>query len=144
MFDAPEGTIDHALERARAADRREVIALCEQKARLDQRLMVISRRAGERGDWAAAGCSSSEQWLAQITSSDYQTAKRLTKTATALAELPALDGALSRGELTFDQVAAATPFATRDRCRARARRDRQGTGRDRERRARTGAPEARG
>ena len=61
-------------ERRHEADRVEVRALSEQKARLDQRLTVISREAGAEGDWKAAGCSSSAQWLAQITSSEYHTA----------------------------------------------------------------------
>ena len=69
-------------------------------------------RADDRGYWKAAGCSSLAQWLAQITSSDYRTARRLTETAEALRELPALDQAFRDGDLTLDQVAAAAPFAT--------------------------------
>ena len=75
-----------------------------------------SRRSCARpttsGDWQAAGCSSSAQWLAQISSSDHRTAERITHTSAALRELPALDHALSTGALNLDQVAAAAEFAT--------------------------------
>jgi Domain of unknown function (DUF222)/HNH endonuclease len=112
MFGTATGTIDWAFERECEAAEREVLSIREQRARLDQRLTEISRRADERGYWKAAGCSSVAQWLAQITSSDYRTALRITETAEALRQLPALDMALSTGELTLDQVAAAAPIAT--------------------------------
>jgi hypothetical protein len=70
------------------------------------------READDEGDWRAAGCSSSAQWLAQISSSDYRTAARITRASVALRTLPALDQALSTGTLTLDQVAAAAEFAT--------------------------------
>ena len=77
-----------------------------------QRLTEIVREADDEGDWQAAGCSSSAQWLAQISSSDHRTAVRITHTSDALRELPALDHALSTGALNLDQVAAAAEFAT--------------------------------
>ena len=55
---------------------------------------------------------SSAQWLALVSSSDYRNAARITRTSSALRELPALDHALSTGALTLDQVAAAAEFAT--------------------------------
>ena len=70
------------------------------------------READDEGDWQAAGCSSSAQWLAQVSSSDHRTAVRITRTSDALRSLPALDHALSTGALTLDQVAAAAEFAT--------------------------------
>jgi hypothetical protein len=112
MFGTSHGTIDWAFASECQAAEREVLSIREQQARLDQRLTKISRRSEDRGYWKAAGCSSVAQWLAQITSSDYRTARRITETAEALRELPALDEALSTGALTLDQVAAATPFAT--------------------------------
>ena len=72
----------------------------------------LVREADDRGDWQAAGCSTSTQWLAQLSSSDYRTAHRITSTSDALRSLPALDEAMSTGALTLDQVAAAVPFAT--------------------------------
>ncbi len=70
------------------------------------------READDEGDWRAAGCSSAAQWLAQVSSSDYRTAVRLTRTSEALRSLPALDQALGAGVLTLDQVAAAAEYAT--------------------------------
>jgi hypothetical protein len=112
MFDVQEGTIDQAREQARAADWRELGSIREQEAQLAQRRMVIVRRADARGDWRDAGYTSSAQWLAQASSSEYHTAARITRTSDALRELPALDAALGTGELTLDQVAAAAKLAT--------------------------------
>jgi hypothetical protein len=112
MFAPLDGTVDQALERRRVARRCEARALCAQRARLDQRLTEIARAAEDEGDWHAAGCSSSAQWLAQVCSSDYRSAARLARTSSALRLLPALDHALSTGELTLDQVVAAAEVAT--------------------------------
>jgi hypothetical protein len=112
MFATADGTVDQVRERRREARRREVRGICEQQARLAQRLTEIVREADDDGDWRAAGCSSSAQWLAQISSSDYRTAVRITRTSSALRSLPALDQALSAGVLSLDQVAAAAEFAT--------------------------------
>jgi hypothetical protein len=112
MFARLEGTIDHSLEREREADRRSLVAIGAQEARLAQERMVIVRRADDRGDWRAAGCSSSAQWLAQISTSEYRTAARITRTSDALRKLPVLDHALGTGELTLDQAAAAAEVAT--------------------------------
>ena len=112
MFATLEGTADQALERRREARRCELVSLCQQDARIKQRITEIVRDADGDEDWRAAGCSSSAQWLAQISSSDYRTAARITSTSAALASLPALDQALGTGVLSLDQVAAAAEFAT--------------------------------
>ena len=70
------------------------------------------RAADDEGDWQAAGCSSSAQWLAQLSSSDHRSAEQITRTSSALRSLPALDQALSTGALSLDQVAAAAQYAT--------------------------------
>jgi 5-methylcytosine-specific restriction endonuclease McrA len=112
MFGAVAEPVDQALEREREACRREIRAICEERSRLAQRLTQLVREADDRGDYAAAGCSSSAAWLAQISSSDYRTAAQITRTGAALRELPALDHALETGALSLDQVAAAAKFAT--------------------------------
>jgi HNH endonuclease len=112
MFGTADGTVDQALERRREARRCEVRAIVADQARAAQRLTEIARAAESEGDWRAAGCSSSAQWLAQVSSSDYRTAARITKLGAQLGNLPALDEALGNGSLTLDQVAAATPHAT--------------------------------
>ena len=129
MFAVSEGAVDHALERSRAACRRELRAIRGEQARLAQRVTELVRAADDRGDWRAAGCSSSAAWLAQVSSSDYRTALHITRTSEALRVLPALDHAMSTGALTLDQVAAAASFATPgDGCRAGACRGREGAG----------------
>ena len=112
MFATVEGTVDQARERRREARRRELRAICEQQARLKQRVTEIVREADDEGDWQAPGCSSSAQWLAQVSSSDYRTAAQHHAHEQALRNLPALDHAMSTGALTLDQVAAAAEFAT--------------------------------
>ena len=112
MFATLDGTIDQALERDREARRRRLRSLSEQEARIKQEVTQIVRAADDAGDWQAAGCSSSAQWLAQVSSSDYRNAARITRTSEALRTLPALDHALSTGALTLDQVVAAAEYAT--------------------------------
>jgi hypothetical protein len=112
MFATVEGTVDQVRERRREARQCELRSLFEQEARIKQRVTQIVREADDDRDWQAAGCSSSAQWLAQLSSSDYRTAQRITRTSTALRSLPALDHAMSKGALTLDQVAAAAEFAT--------------------------------
>ena len=112
MFGTSSGTVDHELERRREARRRRLRELREQDARRQQEVTQIVREADDDDDWRAAGCSSSAQWLAQIYDSDYRSAARITRTSDALRKLPALDDAMSRGELTLDQVAAAAEVAT--------------------------------
>ena len=112
MFATLEGTVDQALERRREARRRELRAICEQQARIEQRVTQIVREADDEGDWQAAGCSSSAQWLAQISSSDHRTAARITRTSEALRSLPALDQALSTGALDARPGRSRREFAT--------------------------------
>jgi hypothetical protein len=81
-------------------------------ARVKREVMEIVREADAAGDWREAGCASSAQWFAQLSSSDHRTAVRITQTSAALASLPALDHAMSTGALSLDQVAAAVEFAT--------------------------------
>ena len=60
-------------------------ARCASRKRgIKQRVTEIVREADDDGDWEAAGCSSSAQWLAQVSSSDYRSAARITRTSSAL------------------------------------------------------------
>ena len=70
------------------------------------------REGDDDGDWQAAGCSSSAQWVALVCNSDYGTAKRISEVGEALREQPAIGHAMSTGELTLDQGAAALKHAT--------------------------------
>jgi hypothetical protein len=58
--------VDQVRERSREARRRELRSLCAQDAQLKERVTQIVREADDEGDWQAAGCSSSAQWLAQL------------------------------------------------------------------------------
>ena len=112
MFDLLKGTIDQALARERAACWRELGEIAEREALGKQRAMELARQANARGDWKAAGFASPEQWLAGASRSSHQTAKLMTETAAALAELPAIDEGLRSGKLTYDQTTAAVEHAT--------------------------------
>ncbi len=59
----------------------ELRSLFAQEARIKQRVTQIVREAEDDEDWQAAGCSSSAQWLAQISSSDYRSAVQITRTS---------------------------------------------------------------
>ena len=74
--------------------------------------MFFAQRTAECGTWRDGGAVTEEQWLAQVSSSDYRTAVQITQTSEALRNLPALEQALGDGLLTLDQVAAATRNAT--------------------------------
>ena len=112
MFAAVDEAVGEALAVRREGRRRELVSLFAEQARLARRVTQLVREADDDADWRAAGCSSSAQWLAQLSSSDHRTAVRITQTSAALRSLPALDHALSTGALTLDQVAAAAEFAT--------------------------------
>jgi hypothetical protein len=112
MFAKADGAVDQALERRRAARRLRVSVICEAQARFAQELTQIVREAEDEGDCVAAGCSSSAQWLAQISTSDHRTAVRLTRVSDALRSLPALDHAMRTGVLNLDQIVAVAEVAT--------------------------------
>ena len=83
-----------------------------QIARSQHALTVLTREGDDDGDWQAAGCSSSPQWVALVCNSDYGTAKRISDVGEALRGQPAIGHAMSTGELTLDQGAAALKHAT--------------------------------
>jgi hypothetical protein len=112
MLERVFATEDGVLDRVRAACCGELRALAGAQARIAWRVTELVREADERGDWRAAGCSSSAAWLAEVCGSDHSTAVWITRTATALGGLPVLDAALGRGVLSLDQVVAAVEFAT--------------------------------
>src|SRR3954467_2884279 len=112
MFAPPPGTIDQTLERRRDARRHAMRANRAARARLDHELTMLVRAGDDERDWQAAGCSSSAQGVAQVGNSDYGTAKRISDVSEALREQPAIGEAMSSGELTIDQGAAALKHAT--------------------------------
>ena len=74
-------------------------------------LRVIAELAG-RGAYADDGARDMVEWLAMRLAIERPTARRLVETALRAAELPELSAAFARGELSLDQLAAASRFAT--------------------------------
>jgi hypothetical protein len=70
-------TLDGTLEQAREARRCRLRSLSEQEARIKREVTRVVREADDAGDWRAAGCSSSAQWLARVSSSDYHSSRPL-------------------------------------------------------------------
>jgi hypothetical protein len=112
MFDTTEGTLDHQLNAQSEACWHRLSELSAVVARAFQEVTELVREAEDRADWKRAGFSSNAQWLEQAFPCEYRTALRVTRTSEALRELPALDDAMSKGDLTLDQVVATLEVAT--------------------------------
>jgi Domain of unknown function (DUF222) len=112
MFATTEETVELPPKRVGDACWNRIGELAARAARDTHEIGELVRGAADRGDWKRAGFASIAQWFAQAYGCDHSTAMRITRTALALRELPELDGAMSRGELTLDQAVAATAVAT--------------------------------
>jgi hypothetical protein len=66
MFETTDEAGDQALARRREARRRELRSLFDELARVERCRAHLVQEADERGDWQAAGYSSSAEWLAEI------------------------------------------------------------------------------
>jgi len=77
-----------------------------------ERFLQLVAEVDRRGVWADDGARDLSQWLwMRYGISDWK-ARRFVETAAALPQLPAITGALSRGELGIDKVIELTRFAT--------------------------------
>ncbi len=76
-----------------------------------QRLLAMIARFDEGRGWESAGFRSCAEWLAHRTGIDRGAARERVRAARALRELPLIDEALARGELTFSKVRALTRVA---------------------------------
>ncbi len=106
---------------ARRAREREVDALGDDIARLSAhleaaayRLLVMIRAFDHWRGWHRDGAKSCAQWLAWRTGITPGAARERVRVARALAELPALSEALSRGELSYSVARVLTRVATPD------------------------------
>ena len=80
--------------------------------RAHERFLHLVSEVDRHGVWADDGARDLAQWLwMRYGISDWK-ARRFIDTATALPQLPAISGALSRGELGIDKVMELTRFAT--------------------------------
>jgi hypothetical protein len=76
------------------------------------RLLECVRQFDEECGWAAQGAVSCAAWLVWRIGLDPATAREKVRVARALGKLPALDGALKAGKLSYAKVRALTRVAT--------------------------------
>src|ERR1043166_1881263 len=91
--------------------------IAEQAAHLDaakHRLLADLRQFDGRGGWRTQGASSCAHWLAWRVGWDLVTARDHLRVAHKLAEIPAFDEALRRGEVSYSKVRALVCVATPD------------------------------
>src|ERR1700750_1293283 len=89
--------------------------IAEQAAHLDaakHRLLTDLREFDARGGWHVQGAASCAHWLAWRVGWDLITARDHVRVAHKLAEFPAIDDALRRGEVSYSKVRAMMRVAT--------------------------------
>jgi hypothetical protein len=89
--------------------------IAELAAHLDaasHRLLMLIRRFDEAGGWADQGALSCAHWLSWRIGLDLGAAREHVRVARALADLPLVDVALSRGQVSYSKVRALTRVAT--------------------------------
>jgi hypothetical protein len=89
--------------------------IAEQAAHFDaamHRLLSDVREFDERGGWHVQGAMSCAHWLAWRVGWDLGTARDRVRVARKLAEFPAIDDALRRGEVSYSKVRAMVRVAT--------------------------------
>ena len=99
-----DGELEHLGER-----------IAEQAAHLDaatHRLLVDLREFDKRGGWHRQGALSCAHWLSWRVGWSLVVARDHLRVAHKLAELPAIDDALRRGEVSYSKVRAMTRVAT--------------------------------
>ena len=89
--------------------------IAEQAAHLDaamHRFLTDLREFDERGGWHAQGARTCAHWLAWRVGWDLVTSRERVRVAGKLAEFPAIDDALRRGEMSYSKVRAMVRVAT--------------------------------
>jgi hypothetical protein len=89
--------------------------IAEQAAHLDaamHRLLADLREFDQRGGWHAQGALSCAHWLSWRVGWELVTARERVRVAQKLAEFPAIDDALRRGEVSYSKVRAMVRVAT--------------------------------
>jgi hypothetical protein len=76
------------------------------------RLLTLIRRFDEAGGWADQGALSCAHWLSWRIGLDLGAAREHVRVARALADLPLVDDALGRGQVSYSKVRALTRVAT--------------------------------
>ena len=89
--------------------------IAELAAHLDaatHRLLTLIRRFDEAGGWADQGALSCAHWLSWRIGLELGAAREHVRVARALADLPLVDEALRRGQVSYSKVRALTRVAT--------------------------------
>ncbi len=114
-LDAFDATVPDAPVRDPAALERlgdEIARLSAHVTAATYRLLVMIRVFDEGEGWHLEGFTSCAQWLSWKTGVGPGAARERVRVARALGELPALSGALERGELSYSVARALTRVAT--------------------------------
>ena len=102
-------TMQHTAELDRLGD--QIAELCAHLEAATGRLLDLIREFDARGGWNT-GFRSCAEWLAGRVGLDLGAARERVRVARALATLPVLADALSRGELSYAKVRALTRIAS--------------------------------
>jgi uncharacterized protein DUF222/HNH endonuclease len=89
--------------------------IAELAAHLDaatHRLLALIRQFDEAGGWADQGALSCAHWLSWRIGLELGAAREHVRGARAIADLPLVDGALQRGQVSYSKVRALTRVAT--------------------------------
>jgi len=89
-----------------------IAAISAQVDALTRRMLGELREFDRREGWALSGALSCAQWLSWRTGLAPGAARERVRVARRLGELPAVEAALERGELTYSKVRAMTRVAT--------------------------------
>ena len=103
-------SIDREVDRVES----ELATLAAHVDAATHRLLELIRRFDALGGWAAAGARSCAHWLSWRIGLAPGAAREKVRVASALGELPRIDDALRRGELSYAKVRAMTRVATAD------------------------------
>src|SRR5512142_2681 len=104
---------------ARRAERAQAQALGDEIARMaanidaaTHRLLFCIRQFDQSEEWGTQGALSCAHWLMWRVGWDAVTAREKVRVARALGELPLMNAALGRGEVSYSKVRAMTRVAT--------------------------------
>lgn len=87
---------------------------CELERQAQALKLLFSERAAQSMAWAQAGCSSPEQWFAQLSKAPLGEAISTMETSKALKDLPETKDALREGKLSRAQAQEITKTAKKD------------------------------
>ena len=99
--------VAHGVGSLRAA----VVEIGAHWSRAQQRLVRLLVALDDSGEWAADGSPTCAHWVAGALDVEVCTAREWLRIGRALRELPAIDGAFDRGDVSYSKVRALTRVA---------------------------------